>query len=194
LSVKGAPLPGKRSRENEDSANERGDDGAPGTIQTSDPQIRSLTQRSESIQRFCKPLPFSPKGDQRVREPFANREPLSRDGAGATKGGGDVLAKVWFAQVSRPDFNQNMAESPHMNLVTAYKIATTQNEGGTPPLRVGVDILTDLIADHPEMHREIAAALVVLFAQPGLQVHMDIWKEDNGEEMSATFRRLAESE
>ena len=80
-----------------------------------------------------------------------------------------------------------------MNLTTAYNIAINQKTGGTP-LRLAVDILTDLIADHPEMHREIAAALVVLFAQPGLQVHMNIWEEDYGEEMSATFRRLAESE
>jgi hypothetical protein len=128
-----------------------------------------------------------------VTDSIPNRQPADRL-AEPTKGGGDVLVKVWFAQVSKPDFNRNMAESPRMNLTTAYKIATSQNEGGTPPLLVSVDTLTHLIKNHPEMHREIAAALVVLLAQPGLQVHMDRWKEDNGEEMSATFRRLCESE
>jgi hypothetical protein len=47
-------------------------DGAPGTIRTSDPQIRSLTQRSGKVRIFCKPVRLPAKRDQRLRSCFAN--------------------------------------------------------------------------------------------------------------------------
>jgi hypothetical protein len=48
-------------------------DGAPGTIRTSDPQIRSLTPRTDKLALSCKPRRFSPLGDQGLSHPFANQ-------------------------------------------------------------------------------------------------------------------------
>ena len=48
------------------------DGGAPGTIRTSDPQIRSLTSRVDKTTIFCKRAPLSSMGDQWVSTHIAN--------------------------------------------------------------------------------------------------------------------------
>jgi hypothetical protein len=57
--------------------------GAPGTIRTSDPQIRSLGQRRGKPQVFCKPVLLSPQTDQRLRSRFANHFMTIQHDAGA---------------------------------------------------------------------------------------------------------------
>src|SRR5215475_8918380 len=55
--------------------------GAPGTIRTSDPQIRSLSQQSEKVWTFCKPTSLTAPRYQWVRTPFANQNfEVQRDG------------------------------------------------------------------------------------------------------------------
>ena len=71
------------------------DTGAPGTIRTSDPQIRSLTQRSEKVRAFRKPASFPSQRCQCVRAPFANQNSATqRDDIWLVGLDGDATARL----------------------------------------------------------------------------------------------------
>jgi hypothetical protein len=73
--------------------------GAPGTIRTSDPQIRSLGQRTITVRVFCKPAPFSQQEYQRVKHPFANHMlVVQRDDGKFAIGWHDDFESRWFAE------------------------------------------------------------------------------------------------
>jgi hypothetical protein len=77
-----------------------------------------------------------------------------------------------------------------MNLVKAINISMHSQNG--IPLKSAVTRLTDLIKDNPQIHREIAATLIVMMMEPGLRAHREMWQLDQGDDMFDAIKRLSQ--